>query len=370
MASLESHGRSVPASVISRAVEKSFNSADGLLDRLPVGISICDIDGTLVQYNQRAASLWGDAPVLGAPENRFCGAHKAYRLDGTPVEHDESPMALLLQTGEPQRDSELVIERADGTRVTILANLDPLLDDDGNLVGGVSCFQDITERKRAEAEKTVLLRELAHRVNNTFAVIFAITQQSLRTATSPQAFAESFTGRLQALARAHNLLLARDWGGASLSELASTQLAVSCPEMNERVKLEGPLVMLSPAEVVGLGALLHELGANACKYGALSADTGKVDLTWKIRPNVSGEFIDINWVESGGPPVSPPSQRGLGSRLIERGLATAKVDWCFEPEGLLCTIELKHERRNAGREDDTHGEEYGEPDSSGTHSGH
>ena len=370
MASLHSRARSVPVSVISRAVEKNFSSADGLLDRLPVGLSVCNVDGTLVQYNQRAATLWGHAPSLGAAENSFCGAQKAYRIDGRLLDHDQTPMALLLQTGEPQHDRELVIERADGTRITILANLDPLLDDDGNLVGGVSCFQDITERKRAEAEKTVLLRELAHRINNTFAVIFAITQQSLRTATSPQAFAESFTGRLQALARAHNLLLSRDWGGASLSELVSTQLALSCPEMKERVTIEGPLVMLTPAEVVGLGALLHELAANACKYGALSTDTGMVHLTWKIRPNGSGEFIDINWVESGGPTVSPPSQRGLGSRLIERGLANAKVDWCFEPEGLLCTIELKQERRDAGCEAAANREEHQEHASSGGQLGH
>lgn len=472
------------------------------MDRLPVGISICDIDGTLVQYNMRAAALWGDAPALGAAENRFCGAHKVYHLDGEPLADDESPMARLLETGEPQHDREMIIERADGSRLTILANMDPLFDDDGNLVGGVSCFQDITGRKQAEAklaaqeqwcrdlidalpaavyttdaegrltffneaaadlagrrpeigidswsvslklyspsgapmsddecpmavalktgepvrdreiiverpdgtrrnilpfptplrdglgrvigavnmlvditdrkhaeqEKTVLLRELAHRVNNTFAVIFAITQQSLRTATSPQAFAESFTGRLQALARAHNLLLARDWGGASLSELASTQLAVSCPEMMERVKIDGPVVMLAPSEVVGLGALLHELGANACKYGALSTDGGLVDLSWKIRPNGSGEFIDINWVESGGPTVFPPSQRGLGSRLIERGLANAKVDWCFEPEGLICTIALKHERRGDAREDEAENEAQRAPTvTSGSRLGH
>ena len=344
MASVDSRRRNVPASVISRAFHKSFTSADGLLDRLPVGLSVCDLQGSLVQYNQRAADLWGHAPEIGSRGPRFWGAWKTFWPNGTPARDDESQMALLLESGEPIRDREYVIARPDGTQLTVLANLDPLLDDADKLVGGVNCFQDITARKDAEEEKAVLLRELAHRVNNTFAVIFAITQQTLRTARSPEEFAESFTGRLQALAGAHHLLLARDWCGASLAELATTQLAISCHDLTERVRIDGPLVILSPAEVVGIGALLHELGVNACKYGALSTNDGAVELTWTIRPNGAADCVDIIWTETGGPAVVPPAHRGLGAKLIERGLANAKVDWRFEGGGLVCRIALTQER--------------------------
>jgi PAS domain S-box-containing protein len=350
MASVDSRRRNVPASVISRAFQKSFTSADGLLDRLPVGIAVCDLQGSLVQYNQRAAVLWGHEPEIGSRGPRFCGAWKTFWPNGAPVRDDESPMALLLESGEPIRDREYIVARPDGTQLTVLANLDPLLDDAGKIVGGVNCFQDITARRNAEEEKAVLLRELAHRVNNTFAVIFAITQQTLRAARSPEEFAESFTGRLQALAGAHHLLLARDWCGASLAELATTQLAISCDALTGRVRIDGPLVILSPAEVVGIGALLHELGVNACKYGALSTNAGAVDLTWTIRPDGTADCIDIVWTETGGPAVVPPAHRGLGAKLIERGLANAKVDWRFEKGGLVCTIALTQERR-LGKDD-------------------
>lgn len=351
MASVESRRRNVPASVISRAFQKSFVSEDGLLDRLPVGVYLCDLQGSLVQYNQRAAALWGLEPEIGSRGPRFCGAWKAFWPNGTPVRADESPMALLLESGEPIRDREYMVERPDGTRLTVLANLDPLIDDEGKFVGGVNCFQDITARRNAEEEKAVLLRELAHRVNNTFAVISAITQQTLRTARSPEEFAGAFTGRLHALAGAHHLLLARDWCGAELAELAATELAISCQDVTDRIRIDGPLVILSPAEVIGIGALLHELGINATKYGALSTKDGAVDLTWTIRSSGSADCIDIVWAETGGPAVVPPAHRGLGAKLIERGLANAKVEWRFEEGGLVCKIALTQERRLRDRDD-------------------
>jgi PAS domain S-box-containing protein len=136
------------ASLISAALQHALQSWDGLLEWLPVGICTCDAEGLLVQYNRRAAELWGRVPAPGDPATRFCGAYKAYSLDGEPLA--AVPMAELLTTGQPVRDRELVIERPDGSRRTILANLDPLLDEDGRLVGGVNCFQDITELKRQE----------------------------------------------------------------------------------------------------------------------------------------------------------------------------------------------------------------------------
>jgi PAS domain S-box-containing protein len=467
MASVAYHGSVEPAPAIARALQQALRSWDYLLEWLPIGIYACDRDGHLVQYNQCAAELWGHAPTLGAEQHRFCGAHKAYRPNGEPLPLSETPMAELLRMGHPIRDRELDIERPDGTRLTILGNLDPLFGEDGTLVGGVSCFQDITarkfaeerlqqrerwyrdlldalpaaiyttdakgrvtffneaavelsgrrpvlgsdewcissrlyspmgapiahqdcpmavalrtgkpvrgtekiverpdgtrvptlpyptplydadgrlvgavnmlvditERKHAEEQKTLLLRELAHRVNNTFAVILAITQQSLRASTSSEAFAASFTGRLQALAQAHNLLLAKDWAGAELGDLAKGQLAPFCLDGAERCAIDGPKVRLLPTQVIALGVVLHELGTNAAKYGALSNSRGKVALNWTFE---DGRIL-LTWTERDGPPVTPPSRKGLGSKLIERGLPTATIDWRFEPDGVICIIDL------------------------------
>ena len=475
MASLAYSDCITPGSVIFRALQQALQPGDGLLEWLPIGVYACDAEGYLVQYNRRAAELWGHAPSVGSRQHRFCGAHRAYGSNGEPLTSSDAPMAELLASQRPIRDRELVVERPDGSRLTLLANLDPLFDEDGRLVGGVNCFQDITarkeaedrlqqreqwyrdllealpaaiyttdaegrisffnqaaadlagrrpvlgseawcvswklygpdgapiahedcpmattlktgspvrgtekiaerpdgtrvpilpyptplrdaqgkligavnmlvnitERKEAEEAKTLLLRELAHRVNNTFAVILAVAQQSLRAAPSAEAFAETFTGRLQALAQAHSLLLAKDWAGADLGELAEGQLAPFCLEGDDRLTIDGPKVTLVPTQAIALGVVLHELGTNAAKYGALSNADGKVELSWKFAAN----RVSLTWTERYGPPVTPPSRRGLGSKLIKRGLPNADIDWRFEPEGVVCTIDLPlDERRSA-----------------------
>jgi PAS domain-containing protein len=131
-------GRVAPAPAISQALQRALLSWDGLLEWLPIGIYTCDADGHLVQYNRRAAELWGQSPSLDR-QHRLCGSHKAFAADGEPLTAAGAPMTELLKTGQPIRDRELIFERPDGTRITILA-----------LIGGVNCFQDITERKAAE----------------------------------------------------------------------------------------------------------------------------------------------------------------------------------------------------------------------------
>jgi two-component sensor histidine kinase len=258
-------------------------------------------------------------------------------------------MATALKTGEPIRGEEIIAERPDGSRIPILPYPTPLRDASGKVIGAVNLLLDISERKAVEEQKTVLVRELAHRVNNTFAVVLAITQQSLRTAPSPQAFAETFTARLQALAQAHNLLLAQDWAGADLADLIKGQVAPFTLETDNRFKVEGPKVTLGPGQVIALGAVLHELATNACKYGALSAPLGKVDLGWDLSKDDGGEHVRIVWTERDGPQVRQPSKKGLGSRIIQRGLPNATIELRFEAQGVVCTIDLLLDRRKAAR---------------------
>ncbi|HZJ13089.1 MAG TPA: PAS domain-containing protein, partial [Methyloceanibacter sp.] len=158
MTSLASHDPSAPVSAISRALRQALQAGDGLVEWLPIGVYSCDVEGSLVHYNRRAAELWGRSPAIGNGQHRFCGARGAYRPNGEPIPLAEAPMAELLRTARPIRDRELILERPDGTRLAVLANLDPLFDEDGTLVGGVNCFQDITARKLAEDR----LREREH----------------------------------------------------------------------------------------------------------------------------------------------------------------------------------------------------------------
>jgi PAS domain S-box-containing protein len=137
--------------VASLALERIVRSPAALVENLPIGIYTCDRDGVLVQSNRRAEELWGRSPI-GGLNFRFCGAVKTFERDGSEIPADKSPMAIVLQTGQPVRDRELVMERQNGERLTVLANVDPLFDEQGNLVGGVNCFQDISELTRMRSQ--------------------------------------------------------------------------------------------------------------------------------------------------------------------------------------------------------------------------
>lgn len=144
------------------AAESAFQGLltidQSVLDALPAAVYVCAADGVIVRHNRRAAEVWGRAPRAGDTDERFCGSHRLYLLDGRELPHAETPMAAALASGESQRDREVVIERPDGSRVTVLVNIEALKGRDGSVEGAVNCFQDITVRKRAEE----LLRASEH----------------------------------------------------------------------------------------------------------------------------------------------------------------------------------------------------------------
>jgi PAS domain S-box-containing protein len=139
----------MPASAV---LGRAFRAWDGLIEFLPIGVCVCGRDGHVAHYNRRAEELWGRAPFIEGPDVRYCGTYKAYLPTGMPLPPSQSPAAEALAARKPVRDRELIVERPDGSRSWILVNADPLFDDDEEIVGAVSCFQDITELKRAQEE--------------------------------------------------------------------------------------------------------------------------------------------------------------------------------------------------------------------------
>ena len=131
--------------------ESPLRLDDALFDLLPGAVYICDLEGRILRYNRYAVELWGRAPHVNA--DRYCGSHRLLRLDGSSIPINETPMAETLQTGIPVRNREVVMERPDGSRIVALLNIDPLRDSAGKVSGGVNCFRDITEHKRAEEER-------------------------------------------------------------------------------------------------------------------------------------------------------------------------------------------------------------------------
>lgn len=170
-----------------------------LLDRLPVAAYLCDPSGLITYYNQRARELWGRAPKLNDPGERFCGWFRFYSTeDGSPLGHDHSWMALALRAQKEYNNRELVIERPDGERRTVLANANPIWNDSGELIGAINVLTDITERKRAEEECLQLREALLKRGRLNFAeeIAAGITHELSQPLTAILTYSEACTALL------------------------------------------------------------------------------------------------------------------------------------------------------------------------------
>lgn len=305
-----------------------------LLDALPAAVYTTDAEGNITYYNDAAADLWGYRPAPGS--GKWNGSLRLYRPDGTPMAHHECPMALALKEERQLRGREAVAERPDGTRVPFLAYPTPLYDDAGRLAGGINMMVDIAERKRAEEQQALLIRELHHRVKNTLATVQAIIRATAHGADNIEDFKTALIGRIGSLANTH-LLLADEAGTASLSDLLHKELSAFDDGSEGRVSISGPPVELSTRLAVSLGMALHELVTNTAKFGALSVAGGKVTASWRVTIETEHRTLDFDWVESGGPPVGAPMRQGFGTRLLETVLpgqirARASID--YAPDGV------------------------------------
>jgi len=229
--------------------------------------------------------------------------------------------------------------RKNGERIHISLTVSPVKDAFGAIIGASKIARDITDRKRADEQRQLLVNELNHRVKNTLATVQSLAMQTLRSTERSADARALLDARLTALARAHDLLTAENWEGARLREVIIRALMAF--NSGARVAVNGPSVRLTPKQALSLSIALHELATNAAKYGALSTDAGKVDLTWEVRDEGAGETLHLIWIESGGPIVSPPARAGFGSRLIERSLAHdlgGEAHIAYRPEGVIATI--------------------------------
>jgi PAS domain S-box-containing protein len=219
----------------------------------------------------------------------------------------------------------------------------PIFNDADELTHLIGVSQIITDRKRAEEHRQLLMNELNHRVKNTLAIVQGIAQQSFKDERVPRELRATFEGRLAALAAAHNVLTRENWGSAPLRRIVDDAVLPFGPA---RFAIEGVDMRIAPKPAVSLALALHELATNAAKYGALSNETGRVELQWSEERGDHSTFV-LDWREVGGPPVQPPTHRGFGSRLIERGLAAeldGKVRMDYQPDGLRCHIRVPLER--------------------------
>ena len=252
------------------------------------------------------------------------------------------PLSELTKTlNETKRwAGELQQYTKDGRKLNVESRQQVIEADGETLV--LETSHNISERIEWEARQKLMSRELAHRVKNSFAVLQAILRSTLKSSPDPHEFAAAFSGRLHSLAAAQDVLTTGDWKGAELGALIKSQLSYYVVDGSKQLIISGPLVNLAAEHAAPCGLIINELATNALKFGALSVPDGEVSLTWQLLPMDDDKFgLTVTWQETGGPPITSIGRRSYGSTLIERSLAGAKVVSAFEPEGLVCVIEIE-----------------------------
>jgi len=202
-------------------------------------------------------------------------------------------------------------------------------------------FTDISERKHREEHVRLLMREVNHRSKNMLSIVQAVARRT--AAGGYDNFVARFEDRIRALSASQDLLIKNEWRGVDLDELLRSQLSHSADLIDTRILLSGPRLMVTASASQTIGMALHELCTNAAKYGALSKETGRIDVAWAVRRDRTGAArFRIAWTERGGPPVVPPKRRGFGSTVIGNMVQTsldAEVTLGFAPTGLAWTLE-------------------------------
>lgn len=192
---------------------------------------------------------------------------------------------------------------------------------------------------RAEVHRELLTNELNHRVKNTLSIVQGIVSRGLREMPGSEKYRQAIEARLLALSSAHNVLGEQKWEKADLRAIMSSIIG---PYVTSRQTLDikGPSVVLKPRVAIALAMILNELATNASKYGALSAATGRVTVTWQL---IAPTQLRLTWTESGGPPASPPERPGYGTKFIERAVSgelNGRYSATYVAQGLDCAIEI------------------------------
>ena len=243
------------------------------------------------------------------------------------------------------RSPEVRFRRKDGSEFWAALFISPVRDGSGEIVEHFASFVDLSRHKEEQAQSRMLIDELNHRVKNTLTTVQSIVSQALRNASDPEAIRDSIESRLFALSRSHDLLTREKWEGAGLHDVVDVAMEPFgiANGRSERFVVTGENVRVPPNAALALGIAFHELATNAVKYGAFSGDTGCVRIAWTIEPGPKRDRLILTWREENGPPVAPPSRKGFGSRVIERGLAheldgATRLD--FRADGVICTIDI------------------------------
>ena len=288
-----------------------------------------DLNGIVTSWNAAAERLFGysAAEMVGRP----------IAVLAPPERAGEMPVILnRLRAGERIEHYETQRRRKDGSLVEISLTVSPIRDSTGRVIGASKIARNITEQVELRRRLELLHREVDHRAKNVLQIVQALLH--LTRAPTMEKYVAALEGRIRTLAFAHTQIAENQWRGAEIDRLLDEALAPFRTSA-EQIALSGPSLFLQADAAQALAITIHELATNASKYGALSLPRGSVLLRWDIM----GDQVRIDWLESGGPPVSAPSSHGYGMRVIESMLpkqseGAVQLDW--RPEGLACSMHI------------------------------
>ena len=294
-----------------------------------------DLDGAILTWNRGCEELYG----FSANEAIGSKSHDLLKSQH-PVSADEI-RTLLLTDGA--WSGEILHVAKDGTKVWVDSRHEVLH------VGGKAVVletnRDITERRKSDEIRSLLIAELNHRVKNTLAIVQSIASQTARSSKTMSEYAEALRGRLQSLASAHNVLTDAHWYGADLRTLVESEIDATVGDTGN-VRISGNSVFLPPQTALHFTLMFHELATNALKHGALSVLNGTVEVSWRRKPDDAAK-LELLWRERGGPVVQEPTHNGFGTTLISRSgrLPNITASLTFDSVGVECRIEaaLQHD---------------------------
>ena len=317
-------------------------SLETLLDLVPVGVFIMEGEAPQqASLNRAAARLLGRDEA--APTPRMLSSELPLHASGVTVPRASQPLLRAARTREPVPPFEAQLRREDESSIDVLVTATPLAPARGKPAGAIAAMIDITERRQAEVHQQLLLDELQHRAKNIIATVTALARRTGGASEAAEEATAALVGRLQAMARTHELLSRDVWRGVQLEELLRATLAPYLGGHGDEIAIAGPPVVIDPKASSILGMVFYELASNAAKYGALGPRPGRLAVGWSLESREGRRWLALRWKETLAEPLEAPAAHGFGTSFIERSLSyelSGTVTLAFEADGLACDLDF------------------------------
>ena len=269
---------------------------------------------TLIEQDEDLRYTWAFNSPYGAGGDGVIGKTERELMSPAVAERVQALKREALAANAVRR-REIVLDPG-GQEAWYDIRVQPTVLRDGRR-GLIGLSSDVSVQKRQQAHLELVMRELNHRSKNLLTIVQSIARQTAAGLDVPEAFMQRLSERLRSLASAHDVLVQGDWRGADLQAVIESQLQHQLLSSGDRIRIDGDRFELPPEVAHYVALALHELGANASKYGALSSGAGQVSVGWNLAEAAEGPVLTLSWRERGGPRVSPPAVKGFGRTILE-----------------------------------------------------